>query len=110
MDAATITVVKDGGFFGHPQSDMGNVGYMESQAPGIGIFGIAGAVGFVLGAFLLFGGFQPSAIPTPNYRVSTWLLVTVSVVLFALLAVFFRFVVAAARKTEYVSPSGNLVG
>ena len=27
MDAATITVVKDGGFFGHPQSDMGNVGY-----------------------------------------------------------------------------------
>ena len=27
MDAATITVVKDGGFFGHPQSDMGNAGY-----------------------------------------------------------------------------------
>ena len=26
MDAPTITVVKDGGFFGHPQSDMGNVG------------------------------------------------------------------------------------
>ena len=23
MDAPTITVVKDGGFFGHPQSDMG---------------------------------------------------------------------------------------
>ena len=26
MDAPTITIVKDGGFFGHPQSDMGNVG------------------------------------------------------------------------------------
>ena len=26
VDAPTITVVKDGGFFGHPQSDMGNVG------------------------------------------------------------------------------------
>ena len=26
MDAPTITVAKDGGFFGHPQSDMGNVG------------------------------------------------------------------------------------
>ena len=25
-DAATVTVVKDGGFFGHLQSDMGNVG------------------------------------------------------------------------------------
>ena len=83
--------------------------YMESQAPGIGIFGIAGAVAFVLGAFLLFGGFQPPAIPTPNYRVSTWLLITVSVVLFALLAMFFRSL-AVARRTEYVSPSGNLVG
>ena len=28
MDAATITVVKDGGFFGHPQPDMGNVGLL----------------------------------------------------------------------------------
>ena len=26
VDSATITVVKDGGLFGHPQSDMGNVG------------------------------------------------------------------------------------
>ena len=26
MDAPTITVVKDGGSFGHPQADMGNVG------------------------------------------------------------------------------------
>ena len=25
-NSPTITVVKDGGFFGHPQSDMGNVG------------------------------------------------------------------------------------
>ena len=26
MEASTITVLKDGGFFGHPQSDMRNVG------------------------------------------------------------------------------------
>ena len=26
VDASTITAVKDGEFFGHPQSDMGNVG------------------------------------------------------------------------------------
>ena len=31
MDAATITVVKDGRFFGHPQSDMGNVGLYPVQ-------------------------------------------------------------------------------
>ena len=34
MDAPTITVVKDGGFFGHPQSDMGNVGYKPMEMPG----------------------------------------------------------------------------
>ena len=26
VDAATITIVKDGGFFGHPQFDIGDVG------------------------------------------------------------------------------------
>ena len=31
VDAATVTVVKDGGFFGHPQSDMGNVGLMVAE-------------------------------------------------------------------------------
>ena len=30
MDAPTITVVKDGGPFGHPQADMGNVGLQDS--------------------------------------------------------------------------------
>ena len=36
MDAPTITVVKDGGFFGHPQSDMGNVGSMRFHPIGGG--------------------------------------------------------------------------
>ena len=31
VDAAAITVVKDGGFFGHPQSDMENVGLMVAE-------------------------------------------------------------------------------
>ena len=29
--------------------------YLEAQAPGIGIFGVSGAVAFIIGAFLLFG-------------------------------------------------------
>ena len=33
VDAATITVVKDGGFFGHPQPDMGNVGLRPIKDP-----------------------------------------------------------------------------
>ena len=28
LDAATITVIKDGGFFGHPQFDMRDVGLL----------------------------------------------------------------------------------
>jgi membrane-bound serine protease (ClpP class) len=83
--------------------------FLESQAAGIGIFGIGGAVSFVLGAFLLFGGFGGPAIPTPNYRVSIWLLSTVSVLLFAFLAMFFRTVIVA-RRAVYVSPSRDLVG
>ena len=34
MEAATITIVKDGGFFGHPQLDMGNVGLIGCEYSG----------------------------------------------------------------------------
>ena len=82
---------------------------VEVQAPGIGVFGVAGAVSFVLGAFFLFGGISPPPITTPSFRVDLWLLGAVSVVLFALLALSLR-TLAVARKTDYVSPSSNVVG
>ena len=82
---------------------------VEVQAPGIGVFGVAGAVSFVLGAFFLFGGISPPPITTPSFRVDPWLLGAVSVVLFALLALSLR-TLAVARKTDYVSPSSNVVG
>ena len=82
---------------------------VEVQAPGIGVFGVAGAVSFVLGAFFLFGGITPPPIPSPSFRVDIWLLAAVSVVLFALLALSLR-TLAVARKTDYVSPSANVVG
>ena len=82
---------------------------VEVQAPGIGVFGVAGAVSFVLGAFFLFGGINPPPIPSPSFRVDIWLLAAVSVVLFALLALSLR-TLAVARKTDYVSPSANVVG
>ena len=66
--------------------------FLEMQAPGIGVFGIGGAVAFVLGAFLLFGGFSPPAIPTPSFRVSYWVIGVVSGVLFGMLALFVRLV------------------
>ena len=82
---------------------------VEVQAPGIGVFGVAGAVSFVLGAFFLFGGITPPPITSPSFRIDPWLLGGVSVVLFALLAASLR-TLAAARKTDYVSPSANVVG
>ena len=82
---------------------------VEVQVPGIGVFGVAGAVSFVLGAFFLFGGIAPPPITTPSFRIDLWLLAAVSVVLFALLGLSLR-TLAVARKTDYVSPSANLVG
>ena len=82
---------------------------VEVQVPGIGVFGVAGAVSFVLGAFFLFGGIAPPPITTPSFRIDLWLLAAVSVVLFALLGLSLR-TLAVARKADYVSPSANLVG
>ena len=82
---------------------------VEVQVPGIGVFGVAGAVSFVLGAFFLFGGIAPPPITTPSFRIDLWLLAAVSVVLFALLRLSLR-TLAFARRRNYVSPSANLVG
>lgn len=82
--------------------------FLELQAPGIGLFAVAGAVCFLLGAFLLFGGFSPPPIPRPSFRVSLWLIGAVSVLLFAFLAFLFR-AVAQSRKA-YVKTTETLVG
>jgi membrane-bound serine protease (ClpP class) len=83
--------------------------FLELQAPGVGIFGIAGVVSFLIGAFFLFGGFDPPPIPTQSFRVSLWLVGGAGAVLAGLLVVSIRFL-AADRRTVYVSPSANLVG
>ena len=83
--------------------------FVETQAPGIGMFGISGAISFVLGAFLLFGGFSPPPITTPSFRVNIWLIGTILAVLFGYLILLIRTVVAsraAHSPTTYV----NLVG
>ena len=83
--------------------------FLESQAPGIGVFGITGAVSFVLGGFLLFGGIRPPPIPSPSFRVSLWVLGGVSGVLFAYLVFLLRSLVQA-RKARYPSGTQRLVG
>ena len=83
---------------------------VEVQAPGIGVFGVAGAVSFVLGAFFLFGGLSPPPITSPSFSVNPWLLGAVSVVLFSLLAASLRTLAVARKADDYVSPSSDLVG
>ena len=52
--------------------------YLEVQAPGIGIFGVSGVIAFLVGGFLLLGGWTPPAIPqppdAPSFRVNYFLL------------------------------------
>ena len=83
--------------------------FFEMQAAGVGILGVGGAISFVLGAFLLFGGFSPPPIGAPSFRVSMWLISVVSGVLFVFLAIFFR-TILTARRTRYRSPSADVVG
>ena len=83
--------------------------FAELQAPGLGVFGAGGAISFLLGAFLLFGGFSAPAIPSPSFRVSIWLIGGVSAVLFAFLIVLFRGAVSM-RRSSYPEVSESLVG
>lgn len=82
--------------------------FLEMQAPGIGVFGISGAIAFVLGAFLLSGNLTP-AIPTPSFRVSLWVIGTVSAILFSMLLLFVR-TVLHERGVHYSSTNEALVG
>ena len=83
--------------------------YFEAQAPGLSVFAIGGAISFVLGAFLLFGGFSPPPISSPSFRVNLWVIGAFSAVLFGALAVFFQ-AMRQARNAQYVTGSQTLVG
>ena len=83
--------------------------FLELQVPGLGIFGAGGAISFILGAFLLFGGFSPPPIPTPSFGVSRWVIGTVSALLSAFLILLFR-VAFQARKSSYKAGGQSLVG
>ena len=73
--------------------------YLESTAPGIGYFGIAGTISLLLGGLLLVGFFGDPSIPGDAPSVSKWLLASVGV----LLGVFVAWIVYEARKTKLVN-------
>ena len=83
--------------------------YFELLAPGLGVFGLTGAVSFVLGAFLMFADFSPQGIPAPTIRVSLWAIGAVSAVMFAFVGMMFM-ALRASKRTHYLSTSRQLVG
>lgn len=77
--------------------------YLEMQASGIGIFGIGGAIAFVLGAFFLFGEIrpEPAPLPAPNIAVSLWIIATVSILLFGIIVLMIRSALQAHAAPVY---------
>ena len=73
--------------------------YLESTAPGLGYFGIAGTISLLLGGLLLVGFFGDPSIPGDAPSVSKWLLASVGV----LLGVFVVWIAYEARKTKLVN-------
>ena len=73
--------------------------YLESTAPGIGYFGIAGTISLLLGGLLLVGFFDDPSIPGDAPSVSKWLLASVGV----LLGIFVVWIAYEARKTKLVN-------
>ena len=73
--------------------------YLESTAPGLGYFGIAGTISLLLGGLLLVGFFGDPSIPGDAPSVSKWLLASVGV----LLGIFVVWIVYEARKTKLVN-------
>ena len=93
--------------------------YLEAQAPGIGIFGTTGAIGFLIGAFLLFGNltFSPEVPDLPNapsFTVSLWIIGAMSALLFGSMVFTIRAVRQARRIPSYYdhaySNTDNLIG
>ena len=63
--------------------------FVETQMPGIGYFGAAGAVALLLGGLLLFGDFtrpdiQPPSFDPPTIRVNLYLVLAISLGVFVL--------------------------
>lgn len=83
--------------------------YLEAAAPGLGVFGISAAISFIVGAFLLFGGFGAPPIPEPSFRVNLWIIGVLAALLAVSLSLFLRENRRAKSAEPYVGQV-NLVG
>ena len=82
--------------------------YFETQAPGFGLFGFGGAVSFVFGGLLLFGGITSGERSLPGggvTEINTAAFIGISAVLFVCLVSTFWFMREAKKAPLYVMPS-----
>ncbi|MGH2543720.1 MAG: NfeD family protein, partial [Ardenticatenaceae bacterium] len=85
--------------------------FFELQAPGLGVFVIGGAVSFLLGAFLLFGGISAPPLPdAPSFRVNLWFIGLVAAAMLGVVFFLLRAVREAKKAPEYHLGGGSLVG
>ena len=99
--------------------------YLESTAPGVGYFGVAGTISLMLGGLLLVGFFGDPAIPGDAPSVNKWLLAGIGagVGAFVLLIAFYIFnqkvhesplatsslMGSSGKVTTTLSPSGEVL-
>lgn len=78
---------------------------LEAQAPGIGLFGVAGLIAFVLGSLMLYSPINLPSPALPRVGVNPWLIGGVSVVLLAFVLVVLRAAITAKRHPATVGTS-----
>ena len=87
---------------------------VESQAPGIGVFGLGSVVCLLVGSLLIFGGyFDHTDMPESNSTISIWLIGGVTGSVAALLVVFYWVFSPTGTSTgsytkSYRDPEGQL--
>ena len=89
--------------------------YLEVQISGFGIFGVSGAISFILGGFFLVGGLEPPPIPEseglPSVRVNIFLLISVAVVFTSILLILVKDIIKAKKlSVMYHEGKISLIG
>lgn len=78
--------------------------YFEMEAPGIGVFGAGGLISFLVGAFLLFGGFFGSSDPLDlTDGISLWLIIAMTAVMAGAVLTFYFLVRQGGSSDAYVA-------
>ena len=85
--------------------------YLEMEVAGLGAFGIGGLASFVIGAFLLFGGFFGSSNPLdPTVDISLWLIIVMAMVMGSGLLTIYYLVREGGSSDALGGTDSGLVG